>query len=146
MKNHLKQITFINVLSCVILFSLYKPLDTQSQHMIKTTTEGASGETHLSSEVPPTSAKTLILFAFVQRSPDFYQIIVNNSLFRRLGWRPTRPIEPYRLIGMIIRTDRKQVCKPFSKQHVATHIPCHMQKYTRCRYRRYQYPTQAWNS
>ena len=37
--------------------------------------------------------------------PDFYQTIIDNNLFRPLGWQPPRPIEPYRLIGTIIPTD-----------------------------------------
>ena len=38
---------------------------------------------------------------------DFYKTIIDNNLFRPLGWRPTRPREPYRLIGTIIPTDEK---------------------------------------
>ena len=30
---------------------------------------------------------------------DFYRTIIDNNLFRPLGWTPPRPIEPYRLIG-----------------------------------------------
>lgn len=36
---------------------------------------------------------------------DFYRTIIDNNLFRPLGWRPPRPREPYRLIGTIIPTD-----------------------------------------
>lgn len=36
---------------------------------------------------------------------DFYQTIIDNNLFRPLGWRPPRPREPYRLIGTILPTD-----------------------------------------
>ena len=32
-------------------------------------------------------------------SESFYRTIIDNNLFRPLGWRPPRPIEPYRLIG-----------------------------------------------
>lgn len=45
----------------------------------------------------------------VQRTPPavfdsetYYQTIIDNHLFRPLGWRPPRPIEPYRLIGTIL--------------------------------------------
>jgi hypothetical protein len=31
--------------------------------------------------------------------------IIENNLFRPLGWTPPRPIEPYRLIGTILPTD-----------------------------------------
>lgn len=33
---------------------------------------------------------------------DFYRTIIDNNIFRPLGWRPPRPIEPYRLIGTIL--------------------------------------------
>lgn len=36
---------------------------------------------------------------------DFYRTIIDNNLFRPIGWRPPRPREPYRLIGTIIPTD-----------------------------------------
>ena len=32
----------------------------------------------------------------------FYRTIIDNNLFRPLGWRPPRPIEPYRLMGTIL--------------------------------------------
>ena len=38
---------------------------------------------------------------------DFYRTIIDNNLFRRLGWRPPRPIEPYRLLGTLIPRDEK---------------------------------------
>ena len=37
---------------------------------------------------------------------DFYRTIVDNKLFRPLGWTPPRPREPYRLIGTILPTDK----------------------------------------
>lgn len=36
---------------------------------------------------------------------EFYRTIIDNNLFRPLGWRPPRPREPYRLIGTILPTD-----------------------------------------
>ncbi|MXV74823.1 hypothetical protein F4Z99_11155 [Candidatus Poribacteria bacterium] len=38
---------------------------------------------------------------------DFYRTIIDNNLFRPLGWTPPRPIEPYRLLGTILPTDEK---------------------------------------
>ena len=32
----------------------------------------------------------------------FYRTIIDNNLFRPLGWTPPRPIEPYRLIGTLL--------------------------------------------
>ena len=33
---------------------------------------------------------------------DFYRVIIDNNLFRPLGWTPSRPTEPYRLIGTVL--------------------------------------------
>ena len=38
----------------------------------------------------------------------FYRTIVDNNLFRPIGWTPPRPREPYRLLGTFIPTDRKR--------------------------------------
>lgn len=38
---------------------------------------------------------------------DFYRTIIDNNLFRPLGWTPLRPVEPYRLLGTILSTDEK---------------------------------------
>ena len=36
---------------------------------------------------------------------DFHRTIVDNNLFRPLGWTPPRPQEPYRLLGTLIARD-----------------------------------------
>ncbi len=36
---------------------------------------------------------------------DFYRTIIDNNLFRPLGWRETRPVASYRLIGTLLPTD-----------------------------------------
>ena len=36
---------------------------------------------------------------------DFYRTIIDNNLFRPLGWTPPRPQEPYRLLGTILSPD-----------------------------------------
>ncbi len=46
----------------------------------------------------------------VQRTPPpvlevsetYYQTIIDNNLFRPLGWTPSRRVEPYRLLGTIL--------------------------------------------
>jgi len=38
-------------------------------------------------------------------SESFYQIIIDNNLFRPLGWTPPRKREPYSLIGTLIPRD-----------------------------------------
>ena len=37
----------------------------------------------------------------------YYSPIVENNLFRPLGWRPKRPMERYRILGTIIPTTAK---------------------------------------
>ena len=36
---------------------------------------------------------------------DFYRTIIDNNLFRPLGWTPPCPIEPYRLLGTKLARD-----------------------------------------
>ena len=38
-------------------------------------------------------------------SEAYYSTIIENNLFRPLGWTPPRPIEPYRLIGTKLSRD-----------------------------------------
>lgn len=49
-------------------------------------------------------------------SETYYRTIIDNNLFRPLGWSPPPPIEPYRLIGTKLARDpntpHKQLCKP----------------------------------
>ncbi len=50
--------------------------------------------------MPPASLYTSTTSSF--ESVPFYRTIIDNNLFRPLGWRPPRPKEPYRLIGTIL--------------------------------------------
>lgn len=54
----------------------------------------------------------------------FKRTIINNNLFRPLGWTPPRPQEPYRLLGTIIPTDAKTPPKAIIQNIVRnqTHI------------------------
>ena len=38
-------------------------------------------------------------------SESYYRTIIDNNLFRPLGWTPSRPKEPYRLLGTIVSPD-----------------------------------------
>ena len=38
-------------------------------------------------------------------SQSYYRTIIDNNLFRPLGWTPSRPTEPYRLLGTIVSPD-----------------------------------------
>lgn len=39
------------------------------------------------------------------RNSPFYRTIIDNNLFRPLGWTPPRPVEPYRLLGTLLPRD-----------------------------------------
>ena len=41
----------------------------------------------------------------VFETETYYQTIIDNNLFRPLGWRPPVPREPYRLIGTVLSRD-----------------------------------------
>ncbi|RKU26317.1 hypothetical protein C6499_13740 [Candidatus Poribacteria bacterium] len=58
------------------------------------------------------------------QNSDFYRIIIDNNLFRPLGWPPPRPQEPYRLLGTIIPIDAKSRPKAIIQNIVRnqTHI------------------------
>ena len=44
---------------------------------------------------------------------SFYRTIIDNNLFRPLGWTPPRPEEPYRLTGTLIPRDANTAPKAF---------------------------------
>ena len=46
-------------------------------------------------------------------SSSFYRMIIDNNLFRPLGWTPPRPQDPYRLTGTLIPTDGDTSPKAF---------------------------------
>lgn len=62
---------------------------------------------------PPIKERTETEPRRVQRTPSpvlevskaYYQTIIDNNLFRPLGWTPPRPVEPYHLIGTKLVTD-----------------------------------------
>ena len=58
------------------------------------------------------------------QNSDFYRTIIDNNLFRPLGWTPQRPQEPYRLLGTIIPTDARIPPKAIIQNTVGnqTHI------------------------
>ena len=55
---------------------------------------------------PPVKDRTVVseprrvrLTPVVFDSDAFYRTIIDNNLFRPLGWRPLHPVEPYRYIS-----------------------------------------------
>lgn len=82
-----------------ILFSLYTSPPTHPEN----TTIPFNRQTHPEVRTPRRNEDLETLEPFQQS--DFYRTIIDNNLFRPLGWRPPRPREPYRLIGTLLPTD-----------------------------------------
>ena len=80
-----------------ILFSLDTATDSQN------TTITFNRQTHPQVRTPTPNEALETLKRF--QNTDFYRTIIDNNLFRPLGWRPPRPIEPYRLLGTKLATD-----------------------------------------
>lgn len=107
LRKHLKHIAIACEIGFILLFFVFlartQPLwyvsDEKSTALLKTT------DRHLSRAQlrVPLHSSTPPLF----QSTVFYRTIVDNNLFRPLGWRPPRPKSLYRLIGTIIPTDEK---------------------------------------
>ncbi|MYB92661.1 hypothetical protein F4167_11010 [Candidatus Poribacteria bacterium] len=77
-----------------ILFSLY------TATLSENTTITVNTQTHPKVRTPTRNEDLETLKPFQQS--DFYRTIIDNNLFRPLGWTPPRPIEPYRLIGTLL--------------------------------------------
>ena len=95
-------------LGLAILFSLYIATHSENTTItFKTQTHPTVNTTQprarFQSSTPPIEDAELKHF----QNSDFYRTIIDNNLFRPLGWTPPRPQEPYRLLGTIIPTDAK---------------------------------------
>lgn len=104
---HLKTIIFISIgVLSFLIFGIFgtrhvqtaASTQTQGETLTKTTTLVS---TRVFRKPLSTPQETLTNF---QKS-GFYQTIVDNNLFRPLGWTSKRPREPYRLLGTILPTD-----------------------------------------
>lgn len=104
---HLKQITTVCGAVIVILFSLSHP---QPQEKMQTPNPKVTGTLQRTRGENWESTQTRLLKNFTPfQSTDFYRTIVDNNLFRPLGWRPSPPRRPYRLLGTIIPTDGNKI-------------------------------------
>ena len=79
-----------------LLFSLYTAPPTHPEN----TTIPFNRQTHPEVRTPTRNEDLETLKQF--QKTDFYRTIIDNNIFRPLGWRPPRPIEPYRLIGTLL--------------------------------------------
>ena len=105
-KKYLKRFSGIALGSGVVFFGIILLTQTQPQHAaqpVKTFNASPRGFRKPLS----TSQETLTDF----QTSAFYLTIVDNNLFRPLGWTPPRPREPYRLLGTLIPTDGKHTAQ-----------------------------------
>ena len=78
------------VLLVALFFAfLPSPIETQSVKVIQ----------------PPAEPRVRLATPGVFDAEAFKRTIIENNLFRPLGWSPPRPIEPYRLIGTLLPRD-----------------------------------------
>lgn len=90
----------------LILHTHMQALLQQNPRKKKTVTVGNVHSEH----APQRQTSKTETLAHFQKT-DFYRTIIDNNLFRPLGWTPPRPEEPYRLLGTIIPTDAKTPSK-----------------------------------
>ena len=103
---HLKTIVFISI-GVFFLISGFLLTRTQTtavptlkENYIPTTQRRTIGHKLQSRETNVRNSLTQF------RETEFYRTIIDNNLFRPLGWRPARPRDPYRLLGTLIPKDR----------------------------------------
>ena len=77
------------ILLAIFWFSLYTPNPRTENETLKVIAPTRKHHIH---RTPPS----------FEVSETFYATIIENNLFRPLGWTPPQPIEPYRLIGTIL--------------------------------------------
>ncbi len=105
LRKHLKHIAIVCEVGFILLFFVllartrpyWYTSDGKSTALLKTADPPlprAQLHTPFHSSTPPLFQSTV-----------FYRTIVDNNLFRPLGWRPPRPKSLYRLIGTIIPTN-----------------------------------------
>ena len=123
---HIKRIgTAITGLALAILFLLYTRTHSENTTItVKTQTHPTvstiSPRARFQSSIHPNEDVEVKHF----QNSDFYRTIIDNNLFRPLGWTPPRPQEPYRLLGTIIPIDAKSPPKAIIQNTVRnqTHI------------------------
>ena len=85
------------ILLAIFWVSLDTPNPATETETVKITPSPRHQHIHFQPSVPP---------SFHLSTPaSFYRTIIDNNLFRPLGWTPPRPTEPYRLIGTILPRD-----------------------------------------
>ena len=106
MNETLKKITFFGI---ALLFSLLHTHTQPQQHAIPETETVMVKPHRTRRETSGNRQPRALEHQGRFQGTAFYRTIIDNNLFRPLGWRPPRPREPYRLLGTIIPTTRNTV-------------------------------------
>lgn len=106
---HMKRIAiFCSIGIFLFVVWLSKPMQTQSDTTPSVPTQKQDTAERTPEEDTSIPRQTYILDQASRfQDTEFYRTIINNNLFRPIGWRPPRKKEPYRLIGTIFPTDGK---------------------------------------
>ena len=106
---HIKRIViFYSIGMFLLVVWLSKPTQTQSDPTPLVPTQKQDTAERASEKDNPISTQTYTLDQASRfQDTEFYTTIIDNNLFRPIGWRPPRKKEPYRLIGTIFPTDGK---------------------------------------
>ena len=97
LKKHLTHISTLIVVSALLIVAVFR-IQTQPPSNEKISVPSAAAKGNRYGKVTPRPGDN-------GSSDAFLCTIIDNNLFRPLGWRPSRPSEPYRLIGTILPRD-----------------------------------------
>ena len=82
-------------LAVFLIVSFHMPPQPRSQRPV--TSESESVQFPLDRTQPRRKTESVRF-----QDTDFYRTIIDNNLFRPLGWTPPRPVSPYRLLGTLV--------------------------------------------
>ena len=106
---HMKPIAILCSIGILLLgIWLSKPMQTQSDTtpLVPTQKQDTAPRALEKDKPIPTRIYTSDQASHFQGT-EFYTTIIDNNIFRPLGWKPPRKKEPYRLIGTILWRDGK---------------------------------------
>jgi hypothetical protein len=92
-----------HVAASLALALIFSVLYTATRTHPESTARTVKTQTHRKARTPPRNEDTDTLKQF--QKTDFYRTIIDNNLFRPLGWTPPRPQDHYRLLGTILPKD-----------------------------------------
>ena len=92
-----------HVAASLALALIFSVLYTATRTHPESTARTIKTQTHRKARTPPRNEDLETLKQF--QKTDFYRTIIDNNLFRPLGWTPPRPQDHYRLLGTILPKD-----------------------------------------